>query len=358
IAWLPTAKLIKRPPHVNSKFILNGYEGKDDALDYYDFSENPKSINPPSHYIYSANNQPDSVFGVLYQGYYLPEFRAKRIVQLLEKEDSWDTEKMKEMITDGVSASYPAIAQEMVKVIEGQNLELSQNQVKALNLLKNWKGDHQLNSLAPTIYYKYLYHILAGAMQDELGPEDFKSLVNTFVTRRSIPYLLKNEASLWWDDVNTEAKENRADIFDQAFRKSVAELEQQWGADPQQWKWQKVHTITHQHTLGRQGGWLGWFFNVGPLPINGGHEVINNLSFHFNETGLYPVRTGPSMRILIDFDDIENTISVLPTGQSGWVMSQHYNDQAQMYADGQFRKQMMNEKEIKENSRKLVLKVK
>ena len=60
------------------------------------------------------------------------------------------------------------------------------------------------------------------------------------------------------------------------------------------------------------------------------------------------------MRI-IDFSDIENGLSILPTGQSGNPLSKHYRDQAEMYVNGEFRKMMINEEEIKEKSQHLLI---
>ncbi len=56
------------------------------------------------------------------------------------------------------------------------------------------------------------------------------------------------------------------------------------------------------------------------------------------------------MRILIDFADIENSLSINPTGQSGNPFSDHYSDQAQMFAQGEWRKQRMNKKDIEEHT--------
>ena len=82
------------------------------------------------------------------------------------------------------------------------------------------------------------------------------------------------------------------------------------------------------------------------MPIKGGNEVLNNTGFSLNGSGEYKVIYGPAMRIVMDFSDIENAISILPTGQSGNVMSDHYDDQAEMYAAGEFRKMRMNREEI------------
>ena len=76
--------------------------------------------------------------------------------------------------------------------------------------------------------------------------------------------------------------------------------------------------------------------------------------FFYNDEGLYDVKAGPSTRRIIDFSDIENSLSVLPTGQSGNPMSDHYSDQAEMYNKGQFRKMKLNKKEIIATSTKLV----
>ncbi|HQF47586.1 MAG TPA: penicillin acylase family protein, partial [Flavobacterium alvei] len=52
--------------------------------------------------------------------------------------------------------------------------------------------------------------------------------------------------------------------------------------------------------------------------------------------------------------DIENSMSILPTGQSGNPFSKHYSDQAEMYNSGKFRKMKMNKEEIEKTSTKLV----
>jgi penicillin amidase len=43
-------------------------------------------------------------------------------------------------------------------------------------------------------------------------------------------------------------------------------------------------------------------------------------------------------------------MSILPTGQSGNPFSPHYDDQAEMYARGEFRKMMMNVREIEQTT--------
>jgi penicillin amidase len=57
---------------------------------------------------------------------------------------------------------------------------------------------------------------------------------------------------------------------------------------------------------------------------------------------------------VIDFSDIENSVSILPTGQSGVQSSPHYSDQAALYNNNKFRKMKLNKEEIVKTSTKLV----
>ena len=85
---------------------------------------------------------------------------------------------------------------------------------------------------------------------------------------------------------------------------------------------------------------------MGPYHVKCGNQVINNIDFHLEEDGTYEATYGPAIRILLDFNNIDNSVSVLPTGQSGRFMSKHYDDQAEMYNEGIFRKQMTDKEEI------------
>ena len=195
------------------------------------------------------------------------------------------------------------------------------------------------------------------ACKDELG-DNFSEFLVTVLSRRSLPFLLKKMDSPWWDDQSTpNKKETRKDIILAAFEQSLDEIEAQLGSDITQWTWGKVHTIEHPHTLGQNAS-LRPYFNVGPFPVIGNKEVINNMSFTINGSGTYKVVSGPAVRRIIDFGDVEHSFNVLPTGNSGNPLSPHYADQAKLFVDGEFRMQLMNKAEIVAAGKKLTLKAK
>jgi penicillin amidase len=350
IAWFAAAKLYKYKNDVDTYLVLNG-NSTDDQKDYLDFSDNPQAINPSLHYVYSANNQPDSIAGMLYPGYYLPQDRAQRIVNLLEAKNNFTKEDVMQMITDVTSDATPSIVTDAFKDIDTQ--QFSKNEKEALQQLKNWDGSYHLNGVAPTIYNRFLYEFLAHTYQDEMG-KLFGQFLNTHLQKKMIAIQMARENSVWWDDVTTpDKKESKQDIIGQSFKNAVSFLEQQLGNSVSDWTWNKVHTLEHKHPIG-EVSLLRRFFNVGPFSINGANEVINNQLFNLDSTGYYKVLAGPSTRRVIDFSDVEKSVSILPTGQSGNPLSNHYKDQFEKYNKGEFVPMLLNKEEIQQAKDKLV----
>ena len=353
VAWWATGKLYKLNPGVNRNFILNGASGEDDPIEYLDFSENPMAENPPWNYVYSANNQPDSTANMLYPGYYLSEDRAKRIVQLLEPKNNWNKESVAVMINDVTSAVAPALVKEFAENMDYKSF--SKSEQKAIDVLQLWDGSNTVDQVAPTIYNKWIYLYLKNTFEDEMGSTLFTQFLATHLSKRTIAEQIEKDSSIWWDDISTSNNiETKKEILSKSLVEAVASLEKQLGSNMMDWNWGKVHTLVHEHPLGKVAA-LKSYFNVGPFPINGSREVINNRGFDYTETGLYKVNAGPSTRRVIDFSDVENSISILPTGQSGNPFSKHYKDQTEMYNKGEFRKMKMNEEEIKKVSTKLTI---
>ncbi len=352
IAWNTSGKLYKIDKTVNSNLILNGSNGVDDKKEFLDFSKNPHAINPSWNYVYSANNQPEAVDGYLYPGYYLPQDRAKRIVQLLEPKNNWTKQDVEKMLNDNTSSVTATVTTNLIAALDSK--AVSNNEKQAVLILKKWKGSNNLTDIAPTIYQKWIYNYLKNTFQDEMGETDFNMLLSTHILKQIIELQSKNENSVWWDDITTKnKKETRTEILTKSFHEAIAALEKQLGKDINSWTWNRVHTLEHQHPLGQVAA-LKSTFNVGPFEVSGSAEVINNLFFNFTDSGEYQVKGGPSTRRVIDFSDIENSTSILPTGQSGNPFSKHYNDQAEMYAAGKFRKMKLNKEEIIKTSTKLV----
>jgi len=355
VAWWASAQLYKHKENVNTKFILDGATIEMDSIRYLDFNENPMAENPSWNYVYSANNQPDSIAGMLYPGYYLPEDRAKRIVQLLEPKNNWNVTSVSNMINDVTSSVSSEVIKEFTKDMSFDSF--FKNEQRAIDILQLWDGSNAEDSVAPTIYNMWIYQYLKFTFMDEMGEEIFNQFNSTHLAKRAIADHIKKENSIWWDNIATPEKETRKVILASALKEAVGRLEKQLGPDIKDWNWGKVHTLEHQHPLGTVES-LRKYFNIGPFSMKGAREVIDNRGYLLNDEGIYTIKSGPSTRRIVDFSDVENSISILPTGQSGVFASKHYDDQAEMFNKGEFRKMKMNKEEIINVSTKLILKPK
>lgn len=349
IAWWATGKLPIRPEHVNSKIFLDGSNPEDEPQGWMPFEENPMSINPPEGFVATANNQPDTLSnGTFFPGYYYPGERWNRIAKTITSRSDWDQKNIKELQLEAINETHPVNAKSMVAAVDP---EVYTGFDQAIKSLEHWEGNHDLESTAPTLYYKWLYHTLHGMMADELGEEWFSSFLETFLYIRSVSSLIQTEESPWWNNVNTTKTESRNEIISEALKKTLGELTTQFGDDTEKWIWEKAVVFEHPHPLGAKKP-LDKIFNVKAPAVPANEESVNKLAFKLNPDGIYAVKSGPAMRIIIDFDNVEASESVLPTGQSGNVFSTWYADQAEMFATGQYRPQLMNESLIKNTSKK------
>ena len=111
--------------------------------------------------------------------------------------------------------------------------------------------------------------------------------------KKIIAEQIKKENSVWWDNVQTKnITETRKDILTQSFKEAIISLENQLGNNIMYWNWGKVHTLEHPHPLGTVAA-LKKYFNVGPFPMKGAREVIDNRGYLYDNTGDYIITPTP-----------------------------------------------------------------
>ena len=348
IAWWGAGRIPIHPKGVNPRLILDGASGKADITGFYPFEKNPQAINPPDGILNTSNNAPPPVDGIVYPGYYFHGYRAARVRKLLLSKPKWSLKEMEKIQLD----THSDRDLRLTKLILN-HLGNYKGDPKIVSALQNWDGNYDTASTGAVIYTQLLYFVLRDAIQDEIGEKDFRKLLESYMFRGSIEHLLTDKNSVWWDNVNTKNKETRSDIFIRAFSETTVALKQNMGTDMKTWKWGRVHQLTNEHPIGKKKP-FDKYFNVGPFPMSGANEVVDKEGFVYNEHGTYPVISGPALRFLIDFADVDHALSVIPTGQSGNVFSPHYADQALLFVHGKYRTQITLLKEIK-NGKTLTL---
>lgn len=353
IAWWACAKMPVRPEGLDTKVALDGTDPANDYTEWIPFRLNPKSVNPESGFVYSANNAPDSVAGQHYPGhYYSGNSRGKAIFDALSAKDGWTLDDAQQLQLDHHSPVYEKNCAMMLAHISESTVDPKVE--AAVEHLRGWDGSHRTGDIAPTLYYRWMYRAIEQAMYDEFQEaagnettaEKFESWHRTIISENSFPRLLANADSPWWDNVSSvHTKETPSFILTLALIQACSDLEDTFGPDPKGWQYDKLHTVTHKHAMADVpvlGSWL----NVGPYRLPGAKDALCKYEFKLKKDVDYTIFSGPSKRIGIDFADVDGAESILPTGQSGNVFSPFYDNQAPLYHAGQFRKMRMDAEDI------------
>ncbi len=348
IAWWAAAKLPLRPPGVNPAFVLDGATSEADKPGFLPFSANPQEENPARGYIVSANFQPTGDTPV--PGYYNLAERGRRLDGLLSQGKRWDIHNSQALQLDVQTDYGPRVLRPIIPLLRGSASVEEQPLVEAL---VRWNGAYKADAVAPVLFQQFTAELLRAALKDELGEAQFENLRRTRALDHALPRLMADAESPWWDDRSTPQRETQTDIVRRAWKAAVAHLQATLGPDSATWRWDAVHTLTHEHPLGRQKP-LDRIFNIGPFPVPGGHEVPNNFAQR-NGSGPWPVVYGPSTRRLIDFARPQEALGVNPVGQSGVWPDAHYADQAALLAQGRYRREWLDEADVRAHSSGLLV---
>ena len=123
--------------------------------------------------------------------------------------------------------------------------------------------------------------------------------------------LIARGNSPWFDDPATPEVEGIREIIVKSFKEAVIYLEGQMGGDVDDWIWGKLHTLTFYHPFGKSSSLMGYFMNIGPFPMGGSIATVNPQPYRL--TNPWEGYHGASLRYIIDFSNMKNSLRVIPT---------------------------------------------
>ncbi len=310
-----------------------GWDSQYDWTGYIPFDELPYVFNPQSGYIVTANNQANP------RGYpYLITKdwdygqRAARIVDMIvSAPGKIDAAYIQSMHGDSKSLN----AEALVPVLLSVNLDSRAASVRA-QFLASWDYQERADSQAAFVFESFWVNLLTDTFKDDL-PKNYRPGGGSrwyLVTRN----LIQQPDSPWWDDKSTADKvETRDDIFVRAFSETVAQIEKEYGKDAAKWPaWGKLHTATFRNqTLGESGiGLIENLFNRGPFVTGGGESIVNATGWAMGRS--FEVDWLPSEREIVDLGNLDASLALHTTGQSGHAYHPHYDDMIPLWADVQY----------------------
>jgi len=348
IALWACAKLIKRDS-TYSQLILPG-TGEFDIEEYYDFSLNPQYKNPASGFIYTANQNHGEFKGIQHQGYFASMDRANAIRRFLSDREKISISDLQELAFLDVNKEDDELCDFLVQHIDPKGF--SQLELSALNILNNWEGKYNIQNKGPLVFQNFKYYLLKNVFEDEIGEENYKEFISKGDVKKGIDKILRNFNNLWWK--NSNDNQSPGNIITSSFKEAIENIINKKGSDISEWQWGNCHFSYFGHPLGTVKP-LDKIFDIGPFPCPGSPKTVNAQSFSMNESCNYKVFSGPQMRIMIDFSDVEDAESILPVGQSGNPSSEFYSNQAEDFVSGKYRAMLMKKEEIQSGGRKIAI---
>ncbi|MBU3565749.1 penicillin acylase family protein [Polynucleobacter sp. MWH-HuK1] len=307
-----------------------GWEKEYDWNGYVPFEQLPASNNPEQGWIATANqkimaaNDPNPLTG----DWELPT-RYHRIVDLIKAKNIHSFDDMKTMQGDTLSlAATPLL--DLFKSSKSSH-PLS---AKAMEIARNFDGDMKVGSAGALIF---------NAWADQLTRNLFSRLSYLFTEnygsrnyRAPLLNQVQNPNSPWCDNPKTEGVESCQESANLALDKALEYLSKEYGNDPQSWAWGNAHIAISEHRPFSKIPLLGDFFNI-KTPFPGDSFSINVGRLELLQSkNPYETLQAPSLRTVFDFSDLEKSVFVYQTGQSGWVQSKLYRNMNSLWANNEY----------------------
>jgi len=331
IGYVCAARLPIRA-NVSPTLIYDGTTSASDWKGFVPFNEMPKLFNPPQNFIASANNKTIRNYKYHISNIWEPPSRIERIDEVLTSKEKLSEADYKKLQNDFISPYARKITPYILNAFSKAEVE-DENLNTALELLRKWNYEMEVRSQTPTIFNVFLVQFLKNIFLDEMGEE----LFNEYIFLANIPYrvmveLLEKGNSSWFDNINTAAIESRNSIIRKSLVHGLEFLEGKFGSNLATWQWGELHQVRFKHFFSDVNPIIDKLVNIGPFPIGGDGTTVFNTEYSFREP--YENQLGPSMRYIYDFSKPDKFLYILPTGQSGHIMSEHYDDMTTKWLNG------------------------
>ena len=336
IAYQSPGKLPIRAEGLVGDLPIPGWLSENDWQGFVPFEELPYTINPSSGYIITANQSvhPEQPWPNYYARGYRAEAIERVINQYISEKISVDDMEAMQINNFDYSAAY--ILPYVFNNVYVDSKILTAMKEWAISETKFEMNKDSSGAAAWAVFYKNFAEQTFEELvvTDNLGNEISLQPGNSDSTSEIFRTLLKDPNHILWDDINTPQKENLTDILERALLLADERIIELFDTDDyDKWSWGELHTITYPTNLLGEAGIpiLTNLVNIGPVESGGSSFAINSTDWGFGED--FTIGSYPSMRMVVDLSNFDNSRTILPSGQSGHVMSKYYDDQVENWIE-------------------------
>jgi penicillin amidase len=294
--------------------------GDTDAYDwtgYIPFEQLPQALNPDSGLIVTANAR---VVGPNYKPYLTDRweepYRTARIYDLLHDKTDLRPIDMLKVETDTFSFPHVFLA-DQISAASKTAQPKDPRARKLIDGLKDWNGIADADSSLVS------FLVMARRAALDLILEPYLGKDTNLYSWRSTAFLQKvltDRPAKWLPP----AYKNYDELLAAAADRAVSMLAEQTKSERiDDWQWKELNSLDMLHPIGREG-FLKHLLSITGKPQSGtGYSVRAATKRH-----------GPSMRFIANLANWDDSILLIPAGESGQVGSGHYTDQFSYWYEG------------------------
>jgi penicillin G amidase len=284
---------------------------------YIPFDQLPQALNPDSGLIVTANAR---VVGPNYKPYLTDRweepYRTARINDLLRDKTDLRPIDMLKVETDTYSYPHAFLADQMsaaAKKVQPKDPRAKQ----LVDALKDWNGIADADSSVVS------FVVMARRAALDLILEPYLGKDTNLYTWRSTAFLQKvltDRPPKWLPPAYKNYDELLAAAADRAVTMLAEQTKSQSVSD---WQWKELNSLEMLHPLGRDG-FLRHLLSITGKPQSGTSYSVRAAT----------KRHGPSMRFIANLANWDDSILLIPAGESGQIGSSHYTDQFSYWYEG------------------------
>ena len=304
------------------------------------YEENPRFVNPGSGLLGNTNNKTvDRPFPNHVSFDWGDTQRIQRWLTLMQAREVHTRESFIEAQLDTVNptarALLPLIGADLwftgEAAPEGTPERLRQ---RALVLLAEWNGEMNEHLPEPLIAEAWMRALMDRLIRDELGAmaDSFTHISPVFIER---VYRNASGASVWCDVIQSAVVESCTDLSRIALDDALLELTETYGPNLESWRWGDAHEATHDHPVLGEVPFIKYFVNIRQSTSGGDDTLMRGVT---RGTGDEPYQNVHSAgyRGVYDFADPDSSVFISATGQSGHLLSRHYDDLGELWRRGEY----------------------
>ncbi len=332
---IPVRRQVLGPVPSDGTWPRPGFDSRYDWTGYVDPADMPRSLDPEEGFIVAANQEvlPAGTPPFLTKDWDYG-FRSQRIRTLLTDEIKAGHKIKVETMNSIQSDDWSPFAAVLVPMLLDQEVKDS-FEAAGQELLADWDYQMDTDSAAAAYFAAVWKNLLRITFWDDVpenmrpnGNSQWLAIVQGLLAKPNDPY---------WDDRQTiSVVESRDEVLTRALESARLDLTVEMSKNPSDWRWGTLHKLKLEHpVLGGESipGIVRGYFNPDPIEMPGGSSIVNATSWNA-ASGSFEVTAGPSLRMVVDLDDLDGSTWVTVTGSSGHPASTHYADQLKAWSTG------------------------